>query len=58
MVDTRITTLGKNGSRVERKGEKPVLVDIAQEDRSHRSDWSRRCLSFGIPHRHGMGSQR
>lgn len=36
MVDTRITTLGKNGSRVERKGEKPVLVDIAQED--HRTD--------------------
>jgi len=33
MVETRVTTLGKNGSRIERKGEKPVLVDIAQEDR-------------------------
>ncbi len=33
MVETRITTLGKNGSRVERRGQEPVLVGIAQEDR-------------------------
>jgi len=33
MVQTRVTTLGKNGARIERKGEQPVLVDIAQEDR-------------------------
>lgn len=36
MVATRVTTLGKNGVRIERKGQPPVLVDIAQEDR--RSD--------------------
>ena len=32
MVETRVTTLGKNGARVERRGHEPVLVNIAQEN--------------------------
>jgi adenosine kinase len=33
MVETRVTTLGPEGARVERRGEAPVLVRIAEEDR-------------------------
>ena len=33
MVDTRVTTLGPDGARVERRGEAPVTVKVAEEDR-------------------------
>ena len=33
IVQTRITTLGPGGARVERRGESPVTVPIAEEDR-------------------------
>jgi adenosine kinase len=33
MVQTRVTTLGPEGSRVERRGEAPVTVTVAEEDR-------------------------
>ncbi len=33
MVVTRITTLGPEGARVERRGEAPVTVTVAEEDR-------------------------
>jgi len=33
MVETRITTLGPEGARVERRGEAPVTVTVAEEDR-------------------------
>lgn len=33
MVDTRITTLGPEGARVERRGEEPVTVCVAEEAR-------------------------
>jgi adenosine kinase len=33
IVETRITTLGPAGARVERRGEPPVLVAVAEEDR-------------------------
>lgn len=33
IVETRVTTLGPQGARVERRGEAPVTVPIAEEDR-------------------------
>jgi adenosine kinase len=33
LVETRITTLGPDGARVERRGEAPVTVAVAEEDR-------------------------
>jgi adenosine kinase len=33
MVETRVTTLGPEGARVERRGEAPVTVKVAEEDR-------------------------
>lgn len=33
IVETRITTLGPDGARVERRGEPPVHVSVAEEDR-------------------------
>ena len=33
MVETRVTTLGPEGARVERRGEAPVSVTVAEEDR-------------------------
>jgi len=33
MVDTRVTTLGPDGARVERRGEASVTVKVAEEDR-------------------------
>ena len=33
IVETRVTTLGPEGARVERRGEKPVTVTVAEEDR-------------------------
>lgn len=33
MVETRITTLGPEGARIERRGEVPVTVKVAEEDR-------------------------
>lgn len=33
IIETRVTTLGPQGARVERRGEAPVTVPIAEEDR-------------------------
>ena len=33
MVEVRVTTLGPDGARVERRGEPPVTVKVAEEDR-------------------------
>ena len=33
IVETRITTMGPEGARVERRGEPPVTVSVAEEDR-------------------------
>jgi adenosine kinase len=33
MVETRVTTLGPDGARVERRGQAPVSVTVAEEDR-------------------------
>ncbi len=33
LVGTRVTTLGASGSRIERKGEEPIVVGVAQEVR-------------------------
>lgn len=33
IVETRVTTLGPDGARVERRGEPPVTVTVAEEDR-------------------------
>ncbi len=33
MVDTRVTTLGPQGARIERRGEEPVTVSVPEEER-------------------------
>ncbi|MFA7322974.1 MAG: carbohydrate kinase family protein [Candidatus Nanopelagicales bacterium] len=33
IVDTRVTTLGPNGARIERRGQAPVVIGVAAEDR-------------------------
>ncbi len=33
VVETRVTTLGPDGARIERRGESPVTVHVAEEDR-------------------------
>lgn len=33
VVETRVTTLGPEGARVERRGEAPIVVAVAEEDR-------------------------
>ena len=33
MVETRVTTLGSQGARIERRGQAPVFVDVCKPDR-------------------------